>query len=98
MVLTLTDPHLHVCQPYPQNHTDLSEKSRSLPGKPDYPRLKLLGGDLHLGAMSTAGPVKFALSQSVSSQPNAKPVMYQDFNASSATVFNHPERSTAEGA
>jgi len=48
--------------------------------------------------MSTAGPVKFALSQSVSSQPNAKPVMYQDFNASSATVFNHPERSTAEGA
>ena len=43
MALILTDLHLDVCQPCPQNHTDLSEKSRSLPGKPDYPGLKLLG-------------------------------------------------------
>ena len=98
MALTLTDPHLDVCQPCPLKHADCSGRSKSLPGKPDDQRLKLFGAELHLGAMSTAGPVKFALSQSVSSQPNAKPVMYQDFNASSATVFNHPERSTAEGA
>ena len=98
MALTLTDPHLDICQPCPLKHADCSGRSKSLPGKPDDQRLKLFGAELHLGAMSTAGPVKFALSQSVSSQPNAKPVMYQDFNASSATVFNHPERSTAEGA
>ena len=85
-MLTLTDPHLDVCQPCPLKHTDCSGRSKSLPGKPDYQRLKLFGAELHLGTMSTAGPVKFALSQSASSQPNAKPVMYQDFNASGATV------------
>ena len=49
-------------------------------------RLKLFGAELHLGAMSTAGPVKLALSQPASSQPDAKPVMNQDFNASGPTV------------
>lgn len=34
-------------------------------------RLKLFGAELHLGAMSTAGPVKLALSQPASSQPDS---------------------------
>ena len=86
MELTLTDLHLNVCQSCPLKHTDCSGRSKSLPGKPDYQRLKLFGTELHLGAMPNAGPVKLALSQSASSQPNAKPVMHQDFNASGATV------------
>ena len=86
MRLTLTDPHLDVCQSCLLKHTDCSGRSKSLPGKPDDQRLKLFGAELHLGAMSTAGPVKFALIQSTSSQPNVKPVMYQDFNSSGATV------------
>ena len=82
MALALTDPHLDICQPCPLS----SGRSKSLPGKPDDQRLKLFGAELHLGAMSTVGPVKFSLSQSASRQPNAKPVMYKDFNASGATV------------
>ena len=86
MALTLTDPHLDVCQPCPLKHTDCSGRSKSLPGKPDDQRMKLFGAELHLGAMSTAGPVKLALSQPASSQSDAKPVMNQDFKASGATV------------
>ena len=86
MALTLTDPHLDICQPCPLKHADCSGRSKSLPGKPDDQRLKLLGTELHLGAMSSGGPVEFALSQSANSQPNAKPVMHQYFNASGATV------------
>ena len=71
MALTLTDPHLDVCQPCPLKHTDCSGRSKSLPGKPNYQRLKLFGAELHLGAMSTAGPVKLALSQPASSQPDS---------------------------
>ena len=73
--LTLTDLHLDICQLCLQKQTDCSFSSKSLSEKSDDQRLKPLGTELHLGAMSTAGGGKTCL-ESVCEPPVKRPIRH----------------------